>query len=226
LKKIVIAIDGPAASGKSTTARLVAERLGYFHVDTGAMYRAMALKVLQHGLDPTDAKAVERMVDSTEVTQREVGGQLRTFLDGVDVTEEIRRRGVATASSQVSANRKVRQAMVKEQRRLGKNGGVVLEGRDIGTVVFPNAKLKIFLTASLDERARRRQQELHEQGLPVDLQSVRDEIADRDTKDATRDASPLVKASEAIEIDTSSLSIGEQVNLVVEKARKIIEEET
>jgi cytidylate kinase len=180
---------------------------------------------LQHGLDPTDAKAVERIVDSTEVTQREVGGQLRTFLDGVDVTEEIRRRGVATASSQISANKKVRRAMVKEQRRLGKNGGVVLEGRDIGTVVFPNAKLKIFLTASLDERARRRQQELLEQGLQVDLQSVRDEIADRDTKDATRDASPLVKASEAIEIDTSSMSIGEQVNLVVEKARKIIEEE-
>lgn len=221
----MIAIDGPAASGKSTTARLVAERLGYLHVDTGAMYRAIALKVLQHELDPTDAKAVERTVDSTEVTQKAINGQLCTFLDGVDVTEKIRRRDVATASSLVSANRKVREAMVKEQRRLGKDGGVVLEGRDIGSVVFPNARLKIFLTASLDERARRRQQELREQGLQVDLQCVRDEIADRDTKDATRDASPLVKASEAIEIDTSNLSIGEQVNLVVERARKIIEEE-
>lgn len=225
LKKIVIAIDGPAASGKSTTARLAAERLGYLHVDTGAMYRAMALKVLQQGIDPTDQKAVEEIVDSTGVTQRKVGGQLRTFLDGVDVTEKIRHREVATASSLVSANRKVREAMVKEQRRLGKDGGIVLEGRDIGSVVFPNARLKIFLTASLDERARRRRQELHEQGLQVDLQSVREEIGDRDTKDATRDASPLVKASEAIEIDTSSLSIEEQVNLVVEMAKKIIEEE-
>ncbi len=225
LKKIVIAIDGPAASGKSTTARLAAERLGYLHVDTGAMYRAMALKVLQQGIDPTDQKAVEEIVDSTGVTQREVGGQLRTFLDGVDVTEKIRHREVATASSSVSANRKVREAMVKEQRRLGKDGGIVLEGRDIGSVVFPNARLKIFLTANLDERARQRRQELRGQGLQVDLQSVREEIADRDTKDATRDASPLVKASEAIEIDTSSLSIEEQVNLVVEMAKKIIEEE-
>jgi cytidylate kinase len=225
LKRIVIAIDGPAASGKSTTARFVAERLGYLHVDTGAMYRAVALKVLQEGISPTDAKAVERIVDSTEVTQKAFNGHLRTFLDGVDVTEKIRSRDVATASSLVSANRKVREAMVKEQRSLGKDGGVVLEGRDIGTVVFPNAKLKIFLTASLDERARRRQRELHDQGTHVDLQSVRDELAHRDTKDATRDASPLVKASEAIEIDTSSMSIGEQVNLVVEKAREIIEEE-
>jgi cytidylate kinase len=225
LKKIVIAIDGPAASGKSTTARLVAKRLGYLHVDTGAMYRAMALKVLQQGLDPTDAKSVEGLVDSTQVTQKQVGGQPRTFLDGVDVTEKIRSREVAAASSLISTNRKVRQVMVKEQRRLGQDGGIVLEGRDIGTVVFPNAPLKIFLTAGLDERARRRQHELHEQGLEVNLESVRDEIADRDTNDATRDASPLVQAQGAIEIDTSGLTIEEQVGLVVEKARKIIEQE-
>jgi cytidylate kinase len=154
-----------------------------------------------------------------------VAGRLRTFLDGLDVTEKIRRREVATASSLISANRKVRQALVKEQRRLGKDGGMVLEGRDIGTVVFPNAKLKIFLTARLDERARRRQRELHDEGMQIDLQSVRDEIADRDTKDETRDASPLLKASEAIEIDTSSLSIEEQVALVVKRAREIIEKE-
>lgn len=221
----MIAIDGPAASGKSTTARLVAERLGYLHVDTGAMYRAIALKVFQEGIDPTDAKAVEGIVDSTEVTQKAISGQLHTFLNGADVSEKIRSREVAKASSLISANRKVREAMVKEQRRLGKDGGTVLEGRDIGTVVFPDANLKIFLTASLDERTLRRQKDLREQGIQVDLQSVRDEIADRDTNDATRDASPLVKASDAIEIDTSNLSIEEQVSIIVERARKIIKEE-
>jgi cytidylate kinase len=226
LKKIVIAIDGPAASGKSTTAHLVAERLGYLHVDTGAMYRAMALKVLQERIDPTDMKAVEGIVASTEVTQKAINGQLHTFLDGADVSEKIRGREVAKVSSLISANRKVREAMVSEQRRLGKDGGAVLEGRDIGTVVFPDANLKIFLTASLDERARRRQRELREQGMQVDLQSIRDEIADRDTCDATRDASPLMKAPDAIEVDTTNLSVEEQVNIIVEKAREIIREES
>jgi len=221
----VIAIDGPAASGKSTTARLVAERLGYLHIDTGAMYRAVALKILREKIDPTDAKAVEGIVDSTGVTLKRIKGQLRIFLDGVDVTEKIRSREVAKAASIISVNRKVRDAMVKEQRRLGKDGGIVLEGRDIGSVVFPNAELKIFLTASLDKRARRRQHDLNEQGLQVDLQSVREEIAERDRTDATRDASPLVKASEAVEIDTSRLSIDEQVNLVVEEVKRLIREE-
>jgi len=221
----VIAIDGPAASGKSTTARLVAERLGYLHIDTGAMYRAVALKILREKIDPTDAKAVEGIVDSTGVTLKRINGQLRIFLDGVDVTEKIRSREVAKAASIISVNRKVRDAMVKEQRRLGKDGGIVLEGRDIGSVVFPNAELKIFLTASLDKRARRRQHDLNEQGLQVDLQSVREEIAERDRTDATRDASPLVKASEAVEIDTSRLSIDEQVNLVVEEVKRLIREE-
>lgn len=221
----MIAIDGPAASGKSTTARLVAERLGYLHIDTGAMYRAVALKILREKIDPTDAKAVEGIVDSTGVTLKRIKGQLRIFLDGVDVTEKIRSREVAKAASIISVNRKVRDAMVKEQRRLGKDGGIVLEGRDIGSVVFPNAELKIFLTASLDKRARRRQHDLNEQGLQVDLQSVREEIAERDRTDATRDASPLVKASEAVEIDTSRLSIDEQVNLVVEEVKRLIREE-
>lgn len=221
----MIAIDGPAASGKSTTARLVAERLGYLHIDTGAMYRAIALKVLREEIDPMDMKAVEPVVDSTAVTLRRVNGKLRTFLDGVDVTEKIRSRQVAKAASLVSAFRNVREAMVREQRRLARDGGIVLEGRDIATVVFPDAELKVFLTASLEERARRRQCELIEQGVKVDLQSLEEEISERDRKDATRDASPLVKAPGAIEIDTSNLSIEEQVKIVVEKAEKIIREE-
>jgi cytidylate kinase len=221
----VIAIDGPAASGKSTTARLVAERLGYLHIDTGAMYRAVALKVLREEIDPADVKAVEAVVGSTAVTLKRVSGKLRTFLDGVDVTDKIRSREVAKAASIASAFRGVREAMVREQRKLGKDGGIVLEGRDIASVVFPNAELKVFLTASLKERVRRRQRELIEQGVNVDIESLREEISERDRKDATRDASPLVKAPGAIEIDTSNLSIEEQVSLVVERAEKIIREE-
>jgi cytidylate kinase len=224
LKKIVIAIDGPAASGKSTTARLVADRLGYLYIDTGAMYRAVALKVLQRRIDPADEKGVETVLGTTSITLKTVKGRLRTFLDGVDVTQEIRSREVARAASFVSTFRKVREGMVKEQRRYGKDGGVVLEGRDIGTVVFPEAQLKIFLTAGLEERAMRRERELLDLGLDVDLDSLRREIAQRDRMDATRDASPLMKAPGAIEIDTSKLSVDEQVELVVEAARKIIQD--
>jgi cytidylate kinase len=226
LKKIVIAIDGPAASGKSTTARLVAEQLGYLYIDTGAMYRAVALKVLQQRVDPANEKTVEAILGTTSITLKTVKGQLRTFLDGVDVTEEIRSREVARAASIVSAYRKVREGMVKEQRRYGKDGGVVLEGRDIGTVVFPEAQLKIFLTASLEKRAMRRERELLDLGLEADVDSLRREIAQRDRMDATRVASPLTKAPGAIEVDTSKLSIDEQVNLVVEAAKKIIRDES
>jgi cytidylate kinase len=225
LKKIVIAIDGPAASGKSTTARLVAERLAYLYIDTGAMYRALALKVLQQRLDPEDEKAVETVVETTNIALKTVGGRLRAFLDDVDVTEEIRSRQVARAASCVSMFRRVREAMVKEQRKYGEDGGVVLEGRDIGTVVFPEAQLKIFLTADLEERAMRRERELHDSGMKVDSDTLRQEIAQRDRMDATRDASPLTKAPGAIEIDTSKLTIDEQVDLVVKAAKTIIQED-
>jgi cytidylate kinase len=225
LKKIVIGIDGPAASGKSTTARLVAEQLGYLYIDTGAMYRAVALKVLQQRIDPSDEKAVEAVLGTTSITLKTVKGRLRTFLDGVDVSEDIRSGEVASAASILSAFRKVREGMVKEQRRYGKDGGVVLEGRDIGTVVFPEAQLKIFLTASLEERAARRERELIDLGLKADLDSLRQEIAQRDRMDATRDESPLTKAPGAIEIDTSRLSVDEQVALVVKAARTIIQDE-
>jgi cytidylate kinase len=225
LKRIVIAIDGPAASGKSTTARLVAERLGYLYIDTGAMYRALALKVLQQRLDPSEEKAVETVVGTTNISLRTVGGRLRTFLDGVDVTKEIRSREVARAASFVSTFRRVREAMVEKQRSYGEDGGVVLEGRDIGTVVFPEAQLKIFLTAGLEERALRRERELVNSGLEVDSDTLRQEIAQRDRMDATRHASPLTKALGAIEIDTSKLTIDEQVDLVVEAAKRIIRED-
>jgi cytidylate kinase len=224
LKKLVIAIDGPAGSGKSTTARLVAEKLGYVYLDTGAMYRAVALKTLKMGINPADTPSVEALIDSTEVTLRMDDGKLATILDGQDVTEEIRSPEVTRASSLVSSIRKVREAMVKQQRKIGAEGGVVVEGRDIGSVVFPNADLKIFLTASLAERALRRQRELRAQGTNLDFHVVQKEISQRDEKDSTRDASPLLKAKDAIEIDTSSLTIEEQVDLVVQRAKAIIRE--
>ena len=220
----MIAIDGPAASGKSTTARRVAEGLGYLHLDTGAMYRAVALKALEKRIDPADIRAVEALMKSTEVTLKRVDGQLRTYLDGTDVTEKIRRPEVSKAASSISSIKKVREAMVSEQRRIGKNGGVVLEGRDIGSVVFPNAELKIYLTANLGERARRRQRELREQGVDVTLASIRKQISERDRKDSSRDTSPLVKPPAAIEIDSSDLTVDQQVSIVVEKAKEIIEQ--
>ena len=219
-RKLVIAIDGPAASGKSTTARLVAERLGYVHVDTGAMYRAVTLKVLRAGLSPEDRESIAALLTTTRVELRNMGGALRIFLDGVDVTGPIRTQEVTRAVSAVSRLREVRTAMVREQRAMGKDGGIVLEGRDIGTVVFPDADLKFFIIAGIEARALRRQRELQEKGTRADLEELKREIAERDRLDSSRAESPLRKAEGAIEIDTSNLSIEEQVNQVVTIARE------
>jgi cytidylate kinase len=219
-KKLVIAIDGPAASGKTTTARLIAERLGYLHVDTGAMYRAFTLKVLRSGISPDDRENVARLLDSTRVSFRQTGKKLLVLLDGEDVTEQIRGMDVTRAVSSVSSLREVRRAMVREQRAMGRDGGIVLEGRDIGTVVFPDADCKFFIIAGIEARAERRLKELHEQGVDADLDALKKEIAERDRLDSTRSESPLRKADDAIEIDTSSLTIEQQVEVV---ERKILE---
>jgi len=172
LKKLVIAIDGPAASGKSTTARLVAGRLGYLHVDTGAMYRAMTYKVLAAGIDPGETGRVADLARETGITISETDGKAEVFLDGVDVGGRIRTPEVTRAVSQVSSVAAVRELMVREQRRLAATGGVVLEGRDIGTVVLPDADVKIFLVADETERARRRQRELREKDVEVTLDDL------------------------------------------------------
>jgi cytidylate kinase len=221
-KRIIIAIDGPAASGKSTTARLVAERLGYLYIDTGAMYRAVTLKMLQQSLSPTDVSGIAALLDTTEVHLIQNQTRLKVFLDGADVTEAIRSQEVTGAVSAVSSIPVVREAMVKQQRKMGESGGVVLDGRDIGTVVFPNADLKIFLIANVEERARRRQRELVAKGTHVELGVLMREIAERDRKDSTRETSPLRKADDAIELDTSNLTIEEQVEFVLQKARMVI----
>lgn len=221
-KKLVIAIDGPAASGKSTTAKLVAARLGYLHIDTGAMYRAFTLKLLRSGQDRFYSKKIATLADSTRIELLPDNGSLKVLLDGEDVTENIRSSEVTTAVSSVSAVREVRQAMVREQRRLGKGGGVVLEGRDIGTVVFPDAELKIFMVASIEARALRRQRELEAKGVTADLDTLIKEIRERDEKDSRREESPLRKADDAIVLDTSTMTIDEQVEFVVQKAKERI----
>ncbi len=215
MKKLVIAIDGPAASGKSTTARLVAERLGYLHVDTGAMYRAITLKVLRRGVDPADADAVGAIAAETTIAIEVSAGTPRIALDGEDVTSLIRSAEVTGAVSQVSAIRAVRELMVDEQRRLAAGGGVVLEGRDIGSVVLPHSDVKIFLVADPAERARRRRKELLERGVDVPVEALESEIRERDRKDSSRALSPLRKADGAIEVDTSALTVGQQVDAIL-----------
>lgn len=222
MKKIIIAIDGPAASGKSTTAKQVAAELGYLHIDTGAMYRAMALKVLRRNIPPTDNEKVAALAEETTVRLVSINGKVRVILDGTEVNDEIRLQDVTNMVSPVSTVQAVRTLMVKEQRAMGRDGGIVLEGRDIGTVVFPNAQLKIFMLADPHERAVRRKKELEAKGVAVGLDALEQEILDRDKIDSEREVSPLRKADDAIEVDTTNMSIDQQVAFIVAKAKSII----
>lgn len=223
MKKIVITIDGPAASGKSTTAQRVAEILGYTHLDTGAMYRAVTLKVLQGRIPLEDDARIIAAAEHSEIAFLGEGVLPRVFLDGNDVTEAIRSQEVSAAVSRVSSIAGVRKVMVSLQRSLASAGGVVVDGRDIGTVVLPQADLKIFMVADVAERARRRQKDLTDSGLSVDAKNVEQELERRDHLDSTRAVSPLRKAADAIELDTTRLSFDEQVAWIVEQARTLTE---
>ncbi len=226
-RNLVIAIDGPAASGKSTTARLVAEKLNYLHVDTGAMYRAITLRVLEEGTDAADMEIVRRIAEHTSVLlERDRSGSSRVYVDGRDVSKEIRSHRVTAFVSKISSIPAVRAVLVREQRRMAEKGGVVLEGRDIGTVVLPEADLKIFLTANVKQRALRRRKELRSTGQVIDLDILEKEIESRDRQDSTRETSPLLKASDAIELDTSNLTIEQQVDFIVQRAKALIEHGT
>lgn len=214
--KLTIAIDGPAASGKSTTARQVAQILNYLYIDTGAMYRALTLEVLNRRIPEKNEDEVVKI--AKEVNIQLVPGVKgpRTILDGVDVSEEIRLPEVTHIISTISAYKEVREIMKLKQRELAKNGGVVMDGRDIGTVVLPQADVKIFMDASVDDRADRRVKELKEKSIPVDRESIKEEIIQRDLIDSTRDVAPLKPAKDAIIVDTSNLTIADQVQKVID----------
>jgi cytidylate kinase len=185
------------------------------------MYRAMTLKVLEHGIDPNDAKRVGEIAQETRVELRRKGKDVRVFLDGKDVTNRTRSRDVTNAVSGVSAVQKVRDVMVREQQRLGEQGGVILDGRDIGTVVFPDADLKIFMLADVGTRALRRQKEMAEHEVHVRIDELAQELRSRDRKDSERENSPLKKADDAIVLDTSQMSIEEQVQFILTQVEKL-----
>lgn len=221
MREIIIAIDGPAASGKSTVAKEVAQALNYIYIDSGAMYRALTLKALNNNIDVHDEDSLVKMTKNTNI---ELKNQ-KIYLDDEDVTTKIRGRAVTNNVSAVCSYAGVREEMVKLQKEYGKLGGIVMDGRDIGTTVFPNADLKIFQIASVEERAKRRFIEDTKKGIACDLETLKKEIELRDYKDSTREISPLQKANDAIELDTSNLSKDEVVNKIVELARELIESE-
>ncbi len=218
---MVIAIDGPAGSGKSTTAKNVAEKLGFIHINTGAMYRGIALKCIQEDVNMEDAAQLNHLLTHTKF-EFAAEGELALFMDGVDISAEITSVEVTDFVSQVSAISEVREKLVQYQREMAEGLNVVLEGRDIGTVVFPNADHKFFLVADINERARRRKKEMEAKGEVVSLEELTAEMLERDRKDSTRKHSPLKKAEDAVEIDTTGISIEEQVNRIVEIVNKTI----
>jgi cytidylate kinase len=219
-RRLIIAIDGPAGSGKSTTARLLAKRIGYIYLDTGAFYRALTLKVLDAGVLPEDSASILQLAEKMKIEMQPLEDKNRVLLDGREVTQQIREPAVTNAVAPIAANPPVRAIMVEKQRAIGRNGGVVMEGRDIGTVVFPDADLKIFMQASLDERARRRQEELAAMGIERDREILKEEIARRDQNDSTRMVAPLIRAADAILLDTTSLTIEQQVDFIVGELEK------
>ncbi|ADL42524.1 cytidylate kinase [Caldicellulosiruptor obsidiansis OB47] len=225
MKKINIAIDGPAGAGKSTISKLLASQLGYIHIDTGAMYRAVGLKVLKNNISPHDSRKIVEILNSTDIKIKLVDGKQLVFLDGEDVTEEIRQPEVSMYASDVSKIREVRERLVKMQQDLAKQKGVIMDGRDIGTHVLPNAELKIFLTATAEERAKRRFLELKQKGYDVDYYQLLDEIKKRDQNDMTREFAPLRIAEDAIVIDSTSLSIEEVLQKILELINKVIKDE-
>jgi cytidylate kinase len=213
-RKPIVAIDGPAGAGKSTVAKQVAEQLGFIYVDTGAMYRAVAWKSLQAGVPLSESEAIVQLSQQMNIHFDRSEGQ-RVIADEIDVTEAIRTQEVTQLSSPVSAIPGVRRRLVEMQRLMGADGGVVMEGRDISTVVFPNAEVKVFLTATAEERARRRHVELADKGIDSSIEDLAAQMRERDLRDSTRDDSPLRQAPDAVAIDTDGMTIDEVVEAIL-----------
>ncbi|WP_086444477.1 (d)CMP kinase [Candidatus Enterococcus lemimoniae] len=220
MKKISIAIDGPASSGKSTVAKILAKKLNYIYCDTGAMYRALTYLAIQKHIDFEDEKALSDLcLDHTISFQQTEKDQL-VFIDGLEVTEAIRQPDVTNSVSIVAKHGAVREKMVELQQMIGRTGGVVMDGRDIGTAVLPEAEVKIFLVASVVERAERRYKENQQKGITTDFETLKEEIEHRDYLDSTRAVSPLKQAADAVKIDTTGMSIEEVVNAIEEVISK------
>jgi cytidylate kinase len=217
---LIIAIDGPSAAGKSTLAKRLAKDLGFTYLDTGAMYRALALKVLRESIDIGNEAALTKLMDGTEIDLVEKGGKLQVLLDGEDVSEAIRTPEVSQMASKASALKVVRHGLLVLQRAFGRRGNVVAEGRDIGTVVFPDAEVKIYLDASAEERARRRVEELRKTGRQVSLDETLREMGERDKRDSERDLAPLRKANDAIALDSTALDAETLAQTVMQQIRK------
>ena len=231
---MIIAIDGPAGSGKSTIAQIVAARLGFTYLDTGAMYRAVTFLALEDGVAPDDGRALGMLAEDSHVTLRpafanavgdEAGAPIppRVYVGEREVTREIRTQAVTRNVSQVSAHQEVRDAMTRRQRQLAADGDVVMDGRDIGTVVCPGAEVKVYLTASLAERARRRQVQLERQGMRVDDGTIESDMRARDAYDAGREVAPMRKAEDAVEVDTTHMTISQVAAEVVRLAAQVEE---
>ncbi|WP_062235333.1 (d)CMP kinase [Fictibacillus sp. FJAT-27399] len=214
-KKLKIAIDGPAGAGKSTVAKLVADKLSYIYIDTGAMYRALTYKALSSKSDLHDGSMLQSLLKETTIELEITGDGQAVILDGSDVSKEIRSSDVTNNVSFVATPQEVREEMVRRQQELASEGGVVMDGRDIGTHVMPDAELKVFLIASVEERAKRRYDENKSKGYETDLEKLKEEISLRDKRDSEREFAPLKKADDAIELDTTSMSIEDVVNEIL-----------
>lgn len=219
---MIIAIDGPSGTGKSTTARQVAKRLGFLYIDSGGLYRVYTLAALNHGVTVSDERGMIQLLEQTRVELENSANGSLFFLNGIDVSTEIRGHEVTAYVSAVSQNPLVRERVNRKLRSIASEKSIVVDGRDIGTVVFPDAQLKIYLDASPDERARRRLQELHAQGRELDFSQVKSDLELRDKKDSQRSIAPLAKAIDSITLDTTNMSFDEVVETIVDKAQKIL----
>jgi cytidylate kinase len=223
-RRLVIAIDGPSGSGKSTVARAVAERLNYLYVDSGAMYRAVALCSSEQGISPEDAERVASYAATLQIQLKKARQGVRVRVNDHDLTDALRRPQVSQAASKIATHGKVREVLVAQQQQIGAEGGIVMEGRDIGTVVFPRADLKVFLDASPEVRAQRRYREQQEQGIETSLDKTREEIRIRDERDSSRSISPLTQAADALYLDSTALTAAEVADVIVRLAGKRVEE--
>jgi len=221
-KYIQVAIDGPASAGKSTVAKILAKKMGYIYCDTGAMYRVVTYNALQNNVDLNNVDELMTMLNKLVISFDYVNGAQHVYSNGTDVTDEIRMPDVTGHVSEVAAIKQIRQELVNRQEDISKSQSIVMDGRDIGTVVLPNADLKIFLIASVKERAERRYKENLEKGITTNLEELQKEIEDRDYYDSTRKESPLIQAEDAIKIDTTGLSIDEVVKRIENELKKVI----